>query len=117
MLEALGVVLGLGEADGVLAVGVGDGMTGGAALVVEAKPPRPMLIDRAAIAAKAIKTPIVPRLNVRFWTTCCSTLGPFGRLVLPPLRCTGGCDDTLLAPLYLVDRGTATDAYPFVAEV
>jgi hypothetical protein len=117
VLDALGVVLGVGEAVGVLAVAVGDGMTGGMALGVEEKPPSPMLTERAAMATSAIKTPIVPRLNVGFWTTCCSTLGPFGRLVLPPLRCTGGCDDTLLAPLPLVDRGTVTHEYPFVAEV
>jgi hypothetical protein len=66
VLDALGVVLGLGEADGVLAVAVGDGVTGGMALGVDEKPPSPMLTERAAMATSAIKTPIVPRLNVGF---------------------------------------------------
>jgi len=79
-------------------LGEGVGVAEAGALVAEAgaldveeeKPPSPILIESAAIAASAIRTPIVPRLNVGFGATLVSTFGPFGRLVLPPLRCTGG---------------------------
>lgn len=59
------------------------------------KPPSPMLTERAAIAAKAIRTPIVPLLKVGFGWTFGWTFGPLGRLVLPPLRWTGGFDDNV----------------------
>ena len=88
-----GVRLGLGV---VMVVGVFDGFALARALGVEEKPPRPMLMESAAIATRPANAPIVPRLNVGFGSTLASTFGPLGRLVLPPLRCTGGCDDNVL---------------------
>lgn len=80
----------------VMVVGVFEGFALARALGVEEKPPRPILIESAAIATSPAKAPIVPRLKVGFGSTLASTFGPFGRLVLPPLRCTGGCDDNVL---------------------
>lgn len=85
LVEAVGVALVL--ADGVALARGFD--------VVEEKPPRPILIESAAIAISAIRTPIVPRLNVGLGSTLVSTFGPLGRLVLPPLRCTGGLADNV----------------------
>lgn len=88
-----GVTLGLGV---VMVVGVFEGFALARAFGVEEKPPRPMLIESAAIATSPTRAPIVPRLKVGFGSTLASTLGPLGCLVLPPLRCTGGCDDNVL---------------------
>lgn len=83
---ALGVV-------NVVPVALGDGVA--FATGVDEKPPSPIVIESAAIAVSMIKTPMVPRLKVGFGEGLAATFGPLGRLVLPPLRCTGGLDDNV----------------------
>ncbi len=69
---------------------VGDGVALGLAVAnglgVDEKPPKPMARESAAIAMSAMMAPIAPREKVGFGSTFWAILGPFGRLVLPPLR-------------------------------
>lgn len=81
-----------GAADGVADA---DGVAVASTLGVVVKPPSPIPTASAAIATSPTRAAIVPRLNVGFGATLVWTLGPAGRLVLPPLRCTGGFDDNV----------------------